>query len=315
MATDLVDQAGLERAVERHRRELHVHCYRLLGSFEEAEDAVQDAIVRAWVNRASFDRGDNLRAWLYRIATNVCLDELRRRKRTPQIHSLADTPWLQPYPDHLLDALAPSERTPDEIVAARDTIELAFVAALQLLPAQQRAVLIMRDVIGWSAAEAADILDTSVPAVNSALQRARATMQRHRPEPDNERRAGLSAEERALLGRYIALHENPDPAAMAALVRDDVRVTMPPQPICFEGWEALAPLHEKAFGPGGLGEWKLLPTSVNRMPAAACYLRPPGEERFKAFKLDVLRVEDDLVAEITTFERVVFAWLDLPLEL
>lgn len=314
MALPIDDEADFERVVERHGRELHLHCYRMLGSFEEAEDAVQEAMVRAWAKRASFD-GSNVRAWLYRIATNVCLDELRRRRRAPQTHSFADTPWLQPYPDHLLDAVGLPDRSPDEIAVARDTIELAFVAALQLLPAQQRAALVMRDVIGWSAAEVADILDTSVPAVNSALQRARVTVQRHRPEPDHERRAGLGAEERALLGRYIALHENPDPAAMAALVRDDIRVTMPPQPVCVEGWEALAPLHEKAFGPGGLGAWKLLPTAVNRMPAAACYLRGPGEERFGAFKLDVLRIVDGLVAEITTFERVVFSWLDLPVEL
>ena len=312
MAHDLDDEADFGRVVQRHGRELHVHCYRMLGSFEEAEDAVQEAMVRAWAKSASFDRGPNVRAWLYRIATNVCLDELRRRRRAPQVQSFADTPWLQPYPDHLLDAVSLPDRLPDEIAVARDTIELAFVAALQLLPAQQRAVLVMRDVVGWSAAEVADILDTTVPAVNSALQRARVSVQRHLPEPDHRRRADLGAEERTLLSRYVALHENPDPAAMAALVRDDIRVTMPPQPVCFEGWESLAPLRERAFG---LGAWKLLPTAVNRMPAAACYLRGSGEERLGAFKLDVLRIEDGLVAEITTFERVVFSWLDLPVEL
>ncbi|GAB3533251.1 RNA polymerase subunit sigma-70 [Arthrobacter tecti] len=310
-----LDQSSWERVLEEHRRELHVHCYRLLGSFEEAEDAVQDAVVRAWVHRESFDRGDNVRAWLYRIATNVCLDELRRRKRVPRAQSFADLPWLQPYPDYLLNAVPAPGQTPDEVAIARDTIALAFVAALQFLPPLQRAVLVMRDVIGWSAAEAAEILEISVAAVNSALQRARSTIRKDRPRPDTVRRTTLDAEERALLERYIAIHENPDPVEMAALVRDDIRVTMPPQPLCFEGWESLAPLHARAFGPEGLGEWMLLPTAVNRMPAAACYLRAPGEERFAAFKLDVLRFTDGLVAEITTFERVVFSWLDLPMEL
>lgn len=151
--------------------------------------------------RASFERGGNVRAWLYRIATNVCLDDLRRRKRTPRIQSFADTPWLQPYPDHLLDAASPPDLSPDEVVVTRDTIELAFVAALQLLPAQQRAALVMRDVIGWSAAEVADILGRSVPAVNRALQRARVTVQRHRADSGQERKVSLDTAERASLNR------------------------------------------------------------------------------------------------------------------
>ena len=315
MAVTLDDDADFENVVHRYRRELHVHCYRMLSSFDEAEDAVQETMIRAWAKRATFVRGENVRAWLYRIATNVCLDELRRRRRAPQVHSFADVPELQPYPDQLLDSLAPRGSRPDDVAVARDTIELAFVAALQVLPAQQRAALIMRDVIGWSAAEAAQILDTSVPALNSALQRARAAVAQHRPQPDHARRARLGDDERALLGRYIALHENPDPAAMAALVRDDIRITMPPQPVCFDGWAAVSSLLRTAFGPDGLGEWRALPTSVNRMPAAACYLRAPSDERFTAYKLDVLRITDGLIAEITTFERRVFDWLDLPAEI
>jgi len=314
MSVDLDDE-GFDHVVRRHRRELHVHCYRMLGSFEEAEDAVQDAVTRAWVARASFVRGDNVRAWLYRIATNVCVDELRRRKRTVQVHSFADVPWLQPYPDHLLDAPVPRGTQPEEVAVARDTIELAFVAALQELPARQRAALVLRDVAGWSAAEAAQALGTSVAAVNSALQRARATLLQHRPEPDHGRRAGLDDDERALLARYVALHENPDPVAMAALVRDDIRVTMPPQPVRLDGWAAIAPLHRMAFGPDGLGEWRVLPTAVNRLPAAACYLRRREGTHFAPYKLDVLRIVDGLIAEITTFDEAVFGWLDLPREL
>ncbi|WP_324195173.1 RNA polymerase subunit sigma-70 [Nocardia puris] len=309
------NEAGFETIVERHRRELHVHCYRMLGSFDEAEDLIQETFLRAWSKRDTFNRGDNARAWLYRIATNACLDVLRRRRRVSAMESFAEVPWLQPYPDHLLDQVSPSERQPEEIVVARETIELAFIAALQLLPAQQRAALVLREVIGWSAAETAQALDTSVPAVNSALQRARRTMQSRRSTDSDGRRTELSAEENELLRRYVDLHENPQPTAMAALVRDDIRITMPPQPVCFIGWDSLAPLHELAFGPEGLGDWKVRPTVVNRMPAAACYRRATGDNSYRAFKLDVLRFQGGLIAEITTFERPVFDWLGLPIEL
>jgi RNA polymerase sigma-70 factor (ECF subfamily) len=300
-------------AVHEHRRELHVHCYRMLGSFDDAEEVLQEALLRAWTHRDSFEPGSNLRAWLYRIATNACLDLIRQRQRRPeQVRSFAEVPWLQPYPDRLLDEAA----EPDAVVIGRETIELAFVATMQLLPAQQRAVLVMREAIGWSAAETAAILETTVPAVNSALQRARATMQRERPTaesaaPGNARTA-LTAEERDLLHRYIALSERPDTESMAALVRDDIRVTMPPQPVCYDGWAALAPLHEAA---AQHGDWRLLPTTANRLPAAACYLRAPGETAFAAFKLDVLRIEDGLIAEITTFGPELFPAFDLPASL
>ncbi|TDE07890.1 sigma-70 family RNA polymerase sigma factor [Jiangella asiatica] len=298
---------------ERYRRELHVHCYRMLGSFDEADDLLQETLLRAWTKRDSFYAGTNVRAWLYRIATNACLDLLRRRARRPEEpHSFADLPWLQPYPDRLLDELAPSAERPDAVVVGRETIELAFIAAIQLLPAQQRAVLVMRDVIGWSAAETAEILDTTVPAVTSALQRARTTLRERRPAPDHTARTGLSADERDLLRRYVALNENPDPAGMAELARHDIRVTMPPQPVCYDGWGALAPLQELAFGSDGLGDWRLLPTAANRLPAAACYLRARGGTVFEAFKLDVLRAEDGRIAEITTFAPELFPAFGLP---
>ncbi|WP_082154991.1 RNA polymerase subunit sigma-70 [Jiangella alkaliphila] len=300
-------------AIQEHRRELHVHCYRMLGSFDDAEEVLQEALLRAWTHRDTFEPGSNLRAWLYRIATNACLDQLRKRSRRPeQLSSFAEVPWLQPYPDVLLDQAAPRTEEPDAVVVGRETIELAFIATMQLLPAQQRAVLVMRDAIGWSAAETAAILETTVPTVNSALQRARATLQREQPSPASTPRTGLSADERDLLDRYIVLSERPDATQMAALVRDDIRVTMPPQPVCFDGWAALAPLHAAA---AEHGEWRLLPTSANRMPAAACYLRAPGASGFAAFKLDVLRVEDGLIAEVTTFGPELFPAFDLPAEL
>ena len=195
------DESAFAAVAERHRRELHVHCYRMLASVDEAEDAVQETFLRAWRNRDGFDGSSLLRAWLYRIATNVCLDMLRRRsRRLATMHSFADVSWLQPYPDRLLDEVAPSDEQPDAVVVKRETVELAFLASLQVLPPRQRAVLIARDVLGWPAAEAAALLETSVVAANSALQRARATMQKHLPARRGEWSAGEpSPEERALL--------------------------------------------------------------------------------------------------------------------
>ena len=200
MSVREADDSAFAALAERHRRELHVHCYRMLASFDEAEDAVQETFLRAWRNRAGFE-GDLFRAWLYRIATNVCLDLLRQRsRRVPALHSFAEVPWLQPYPDRLLDEAAPSEEQPDAVVVERETIELAFLAALQVLPPRQRAALIVRDVLGWPASEAASLLETSVAAANSALQRARATMQQHLPA----RRMTWSAGERERRGARAA---------------------------------------------------------------------------------------------------------------
>src|SRR6266536_3302820 len=168
------DETAFARLVRRYERELHVHCYRMLGSFTDAEDLVQETFLRAWRSRDGFSGGAGFRAWLYRIATNACLDEIRRGSRQVRsLSSLAEVPWLQPYPDRLLDEVAPGEAEPDAAVVARETIELAFLATLQLLPTQQRAALILRDVVGWSAAETARMLETSVAAANSALLRAR----------------------------------------------------------------------------------------------------------------------------------------------
>jgi len=195
------DEPAFAALTERHRRELHVHCYRMLASFEEAEDAVQETFLRAWRSRATFDGGSLFRAWLYRIATNVCIDTLRRTSRqVSKLESFAEVPWLQPYPDQLLDEIAPSAEQPDAVVVERETIELVFLAAMQVLPPRQRAALIARDVLGWPAAETATLLDTSVAAANSALQRARATLQEHMPARRSEWSAGpTSDEERDLL--------------------------------------------------------------------------------------------------------------------
>ena len=306
------DQPAFAELVGRHRRELHVHCYRMLGSFEEAEDLVQETFLRAWRGRERFEGGPGFRAWLYRIATNACLDALRSsRRRVPSLHSVAEVPWLQPYPDRLLDELAPSDTEPDAVVVARETIELTFLAVIQLLPPRQRAVLILRDVLGWSAREAAELLETTVAAANSALQRARATLRERLPaRPSEWSGSAPSEEERLLLERFIDAHERADAAAAAALVRDDIRITMPPHPWCFEGLAAIRPLLEE--GLTAPGEWRLVPTRANRQPTAASYLRARGDREFRAFKLDVLRLEGGLIAEITTFGATLFPAFGLP---
>ena len=311
---DVTTESDFARLAGQHRRELHLHCYRMLASFDEAEDAVQETLLRAWRARESFEGGPMVRAWLYRIATNVCLDLLRRRARhLTAAASLAEVPWLQPYPDRLLDEIAPAAERPDEVVVERETVELAFIAALQVLPPRQRAALISRDVLGWSASQTADLLSTSVAAANSALQRAREAMAGHLPARRADWSAGqTSLRERALLDQFIDAHERGDAAAAAAIAAEDITITMPPYPMCFDGLEGLRPLLERAFGPERDGDWRLLPTRANRMPAAASYLRRPGDTEFRAFKLDVLRIRGGEIAEITTFGYSLFSQFGLP---
>ena len=280
------DGSAFAARCERHRGELQVHCYRMLGSFEDAEDLVQETFLRAWRGRASFgaDGRFSLRAWLYRIATNACLDVLRsrprrscrRRWRRPgtrprRLRRPADLPWLQPYPDRLLESIAPPEDEPGAVVVARETIELAFLAAIQHLPPRQRAVLILRDVLGWSAKDTASLLEASVASVNSALQRARATLRDRLPERRTEwaPASGPSDEERELLRRYVEAHERADVDALAELLREDARLTMPPHPTWYEGREAILIASRQGFDPEFGRAAK--PSS----PAPTCSPRPP----------------------------------------
>ena len=309
----LTDAAFAAR-VEPHRPELRVHAYRMLGSFEDAEDAVQETFLRAWRRRDTFDGSSAFRAWLYRIATNVCLDAIRRANRRPKartLSSLGEVPWLQPFPDHLLDEVAPREAEPDALAVRRETIELAYLAAIQLLPPRQRAVLILRDVLDFSAAETASQLDMSVAAVNSALQRARTTMRANRPHgrsdaPPTE----PTTEELALLERFIDAHQRADASAAIAMLREDARVAMPPMPFWFDGRETI--VQSLIAGLREHGDWRLVPLRANRQPAAASYLRPPGGVEFEAFKIDVLRIEGGKIAEITTFDASLFSVFGLP---
>jgi RNA polymerase sigma-70 factor (TIGR02960 family) len=305
------EQQAFEARVERHRRELHIHCYRMVASFHDADDLVQETMLRAWRARDTFDTADvetGFRAWLYRIATNVCLDFLRSTPRQVTARSFAEVPWLEPYPDRLLDQL-PAPGTPEGAAVDKETIALGYLALIQRLPPRQRAILILRDLLDWSAAETASLLETSVAAANSGLQRARETMQATRgegPPPARE----PTAEERALLAAFIDAHQRADVAASVALMREDIRVTMPPHPFLYEGRDALAPLLAQAFA--GSGQWRLVPAWANRQPAAVSYLRRPGDALFRAFKIDVLQIEGGLIKEVTTFNTRLLASFGLP---
>ncbi|MGH3263385.1 MAG: RNA polymerase subunit sigma-70 [Trebonia sp.] len=308
---DVLDEARFAELSERHRRELQVHGYRMLGNLEQAEDAVQEALLRAWKGRASFDGGTGARAWLYRIVTTTCFDILRAAQRRGErvTDSIADVPWLQPYPDALLDAAG----EPEGSAIRRETVELAYLAVIQLLPARQRAVLLLRDVQGYSAAETAAMLDLSVASVTSALQRARATIAARAAARDADwSPAEVTEADRALLAAFIDAHERQDPVAGLAVIREDIRVSMPPNPVLFTGKAAVANVMAQAYDRSVFGDWRLLPTAANRMPAAASYLRRAGSDVYLPFKLDVLRTGDGLIAEITTFDAALFDRFGLP---
>jgi RNA polymerase sigma-70 factor (TIGR02960 family) len=300
------EQAAFSALAEPYRRELRIHCYRMLGSFDEAEDQVQETYLRAWRARKSFAGRSTFRAWMYRIATNACLDALRRR---PAAETTSEILWLQPFPD----AQLPSDEEPDAVVVARETIELAFLAAVQLVPPRQRAVLIVRDVLGWSAKDTAALLETSVASVNSALQRARAALRDHLPDQRLEWSAERSEQERALVDRYVDASERGDARALAAMLRDDARFSMPPEPELYVGRDAIfACWAEGGFGTEAFGDIRCLVTAANRQPAVANYVRLPGEDEYRGFALDVLRIEDGEIAEIVTFPSALYPAFGLP---
>jgi RNA polymerase sigma-70 factor (TIGR02960 family) len=308
-----LDRASFTESVERHRRELHIHCYRMLGSFEESEDLVQETFLRAWRRRDTLKGRSSLRAWLYKIATNACLDALDKRPRT--VSATGEILWLQPYPDELLDQVVVEGEDPEAAVVAKETIELAYLVAIQRLVPLQRATLILRDVLGCSAKETADVLETTVPAVNSALQRARAAMKEHLPEQRTEWAAGIdaTAAERELLDRYVEFSETPNPHALKRLLSEDVRFSMPPQPGVWEGRdEVVDGWVDGGFGSEAFGSLRCVVTRANRQPAVACYVRRPGEDRASPMAIDVLRIVNGAVGEIVTFDGSLFGWFGLP---
>jgi RNA polymerase sigma-70 factor, ECF subfamily len=322
------DESAFTQLTQRYRNELRVHCYRMLGSFDEAEDLVQETFLRAWRSRDRFEGRSTFRAWLYRIATNACLDFLDKHPRQPQPRTvepgaaaLPDAiPWLQPYPDQLLEFAAPSGEEPDAAVVAKETIELAFLAAIQHLSPKQRAALILRDVLGWPAKDTAALVDASVASVNSALDRARATLKERLPRRRMEwaPSSDPTGEERALLRRYMDVAAQSDVTALAELLREDALLTMPPHPIWVSGRDSILAFVAQAHDPQSpiyLGDWHAVPTSANRQPAVAGYVRRPDDTVFRGQLLDVLRIEDGRIAEITTFDAHLFPTFGLPLTL
>ncbi|MGI5131184.1 RNA polymerase subunit sigma-70 [Pseudonocardia sp. CA-107938] len=311
------DTARFALLTERHRRELHVHCYRMLANYEDAQDMTQETFLRAWHKRESFQGHAALRTWLYRIATNACLDFLdRRNSRAPVPSTVADAGsevlYLQPYPDRMLP------EDPQESVLARETIELAFIVAVQHLPPRQRAVFILRDVLGWPAAMVADSLGLTVASVTSALQRARTTMREQLPDRRLDWRSPatheLSNDERGVVRAYIDAHERNDLAGLTSLLRADLHFVMLP-----ERGTSVATAKDAVDGwvTGGLfqrghDDWRGVPTTVNRMPAAALYLRAPDDPEHRLFAVSVLRIVDGAIAEITGFDASDMPWLGLP---
>jgi RNA polymerase sigma-70 factor (ECF subfamily) len=307
-----IDEAAFAALTEPYRRQLHVHCYRMLGSFDDADDLVQETLMRAWKGRAQFEGRSMVRTWLYRIATNACLDFLESKSRrvlsleSPQATEPNAVDWLQPYPDRLLDQIATSESQPDSLVIARETIELAYLAAIQYLPPRQRAILILRDALGWSAKETAGLLEETVAAVNSALNRARSMMRKRLPRQRLEWSVATqpTSSERKVLERYMEATDRADVAALTALLREEAPLTMPPFPTWFLGREEIANAFALAIDPNlptYQGQFRTVATSANRQPALAAYVRRAGESEFRALGLDVLRLDGDQVVEITRF--------------
>jgi len=309
-----LDETAFGARVERHRRELHVHCYRMLGSFEESEDLVQETFLRAWRRRETYAGRASVRAWLYRIATNACLDALDKRPRTPTADG--EVLWLQPYPDALLEELPDGREGPEDVTLGKETLELAFLVAIQHLAPLPRAVLVLRDVLGCSARETASLLETTEASVNSALQRARAGLRERLPERRAEWAPGAepTASELELLDRYVELSERADVHGLAALLHEDVRFTMPPQPGLWVGRDhVVGGWVEGGFGdPNRIGDFRCTLTFANRQPAVVNYLRGPGEDTFRAFAIDVLTIAEGRIVGITTFDVPVFAAFGLP---
>jgi len=313
--------------VERHRRELLVHCYRMLGSLPDAEDAVQETLLRAWRYRDSVKEGAPLRPWLYRVATNACLDAIARDERRAVLAAKAeaddgwtgqpdDIVWLGPIPDSVLEPPAPAERTPEALTLMRETIEIAFLTVIQLLTPQQRAALILCDVLDWSAKDAAELLEMSVSAVNSTLQRARVRLRERVPTQAPAWAAGVDATEaeRDLLKKYVEASEAADFRAFESIIRADATFRMPPEPGTAAGREAMFKLWiEAGFGSDRFGRLRCIVTHANLQPAVAAYLCRPGDSTWRALALDVLRIEGGLITEIVTFMPDSFPLFELPL--
>ena len=315
------DRDAFAALVEPHRGELHVHCYRMLGSLQDAEDALQETMLAAWLGLDGFEGRASVRTWLYRIATNRCLNMLRSSARRPVSASplpvtppeptrMGEVPWLQPYPDLLLDGLPDQAPGPEARYESREAISLAFVTAVQLLPPNQRAVLVLRDVLGYRAREAAELLGLTEDAVTNALKRARATMDAARSPGPPPPPPG-SPEERALLDRFVAAFTEQDVDALVALMTDDVWVRMPPLPFEYRGTEAVHRFFT-AIGAHRHGIARMVPVRVNGQPAWGEYVRDPVTGGLHLTGVEVVALAGDGICELTRFESALAPYLSLP---
>lgn len=321
----IVDEERFQELAGEYRQELEVHCYRLLGSVEDAEDVLQETLLAAWQGLAGFQGRASFRTWLYRIATNRCLNALRagnRRKAVtlppidtdlPQPNRPNDAVWLQPYPDQRLDALPTQEPGPEARYESRQAISLAFVTALQLLPPRQRAVLVLRDVLGFPASEAAQILESTEESVTSALKRARASVRErfpgdgeHEPAPPPH-----SREERAIVEALTRAYESADVDGLVALLTHDVVITLPLAPMRYDGREIAAQFLEKCIFHPGVA-YRLVTTRANGQPAFGVYVRDPHAAVFHAYGMLVLTLAGDRIARMTRFDNSLLDRFGLP---
>lgn len=301
---------------EPYLRELRLHCYRMLGSLPDAEDALQETLVRAWRNQNRFEGRGTYRSWLYAIATNVCLSMAARR---PVESNEGGIKYLSPLPDALLEEL-PSDEGDDPAVRydLHESVQLAFLAAIQLLPPRQRAVLILRDVLGWPAREVADLLEASVASVNSSLQRARAKLEREARDGRLaiDRTAPPDAVAGRILRRFVRAWEAVDIDGLVALLREDSVLTMPPFPMRFVGPKGIGEFFSRVPAGGVLDQIRLVPTRANDQPAVAAYMLAPEEGIHRAYGIMVLTLDADRIAEIIGFsEPPLFAAFGLPMQL
>lgn len=309
-------EATFSQLAAQHRPALKAHCYRMLGSLVDAEDLVQETLLKAWRGRAGFEGRSSARSWLYKIATNACLDFLESRKERRSgdnvvsaeatLGALPHVPWLQPFPDRLLE--------PDARLVSREALELGYLVALQCLPPRQRAALICCDVLEWSAKETAELLSLSVASVNSALQRARETLADEQKTGVRVKHDASAEQEQRLLRAYVKATEEVDLPAFVALLREDVRCTMPPAEHRFTTRDdAMKAWVEGGYGSEEYRDFRCLVTRVNGLPAVAAYRRAPGSTEYRPMALDVLTLRGGQVAQIVTFELAPFLRdLELP---
>jgi RNA polymerase sigma-70 factor (TIGR02960 family) len=325
------DGEAFRELTEPHRRELQVHCYRMLGSFQDAEDALQDTMLAAWQGLGGFEGRASLRTWLYRIATNRCLSALRAASRRPakewdvpgveppEPTRLGEVVWLEPFPDALLEGGIGAPPGPEARYEQAESVSLAFVTALQVLPPRQLAVLILRDVLGFHAREVAVMLDSTVESVTSALKRARATLQRQQPPAAGREPAPASGREpapasgspaeEAIVAKFVRAWESADIGALVALLTDDVFMSMPPMPFEYEGRDVVVRFCANLFGAGR--RFDLVPTRANGQPAFGAYLRAPAGLRHGT-GLYALTLSGDRICAMVRFENSVLPWFGLP---